>query len=80
MLEVAHIDYWIECTFSEALIYCQFLNINEYRDWRLPTSAEATLHIGYIDAFWHMEDTKFIDDNFECTVAPVRDKLPKIVK
>jgi hypothetical protein len=55
-------------TYDEALLYCQFLDHNDHKDWRIPTKAE---HDEYgIKACWHTERT----DSFPTwNVCPVRD-------
>lgn len=39
--------------YEEALLYCQFLNINDHIDWRLPTVDEL-VSLTYL----HLSDTK----------------------
>lgn len=73
MLKLAPVDCWIECTFTEAVIYCQFLYADGCRDWRLPTEHEAQEHLGNMGSIWHAGDIKFMDDDFICTIIPVRD-------
>ena len=54
-------------TYSEAILYCQFLEYNGYRDWRLPTRDE----FGGNTNIWGW----FIDRNTGqlWRVTPVRD-------
>ena len=41
MIEIAPKDYWIHCTYAEAILYCFLLEIDNKKGWRLPTSLEG---------------------------------------
>ena len=45
-LEIAPREYWIKCTYEEAIIYLEFLEIDGKMDWHLPENykvLESTL-------------------------------------
>jgi hypothetical protein len=50
MIEVAPITY-VKLTYEEAILYCQFLEHNGHRDWRMPTYEEY-YHDKNIGAKW----------------------------
>ena len=59
-------------TYNEAILYCQFLDYNGHRDWRLPTKEEYWDTSGLYGWFsgvnhylWDVDDIGF--------VTPVRD-------
>jgi hypothetical protein len=75
MIEISDEKYRIECTFYEALLYVQFLEIDGKNGWRLPTQDEY-LNIHSIGSYcWYSSDIDdpelFKDHLFWC--IPVRD-------
>ena len=56
-----------EMTYSEAILYCQFLEYNGYRDWRMLTKDEYEKHGSVFD--WYYNDT---GEFSRLRVAPVR--------
>lgn len=56
-------------TYDEAIVYCQFLKYNGYRDWRLPTREDYFL-FGNIYG-WYLDRERTA--NSEHPVKPVRD-------
>lgn len=55
-------------TYEEAILYCQFLNYNGHRDWRMPTYDELDHHMT-LSSWW-------VDDPTSCATwyaTPVRD-------
>lgn len=54
-------------TYEEALLYCQFLEYDGYRDWRMLTIAEYEKHGSLFD--WYLNDPV---SGIWC-VVPVRD-------
>lgn len=67
-----------QMTYKEAVLYCQFLEYNGHRDWRLPTYAEFCQYImsgwnpNSSGLVWFVND-KFFDEINEWYVNPVRD-------
>lgn len=59
-------------TYAESILYCQFLEYNNYNDWRMPTHAdriESGVPGWYIADWTNWEKTLWY-------VTPVRDVLP----
>lgn len=57
-------------TYEEAILYCQFLEYNGHKDWRMPTKAEE-YNVSNRSG-WYLGDV-FSQFNFTYPVAPVRD-------
>jgi hypothetical protein len=55
MLEIAPIsdEYF---TYDNAVIYCQFLEHNGHRDWRMPTWPEHEEYSGQLVGWWVESD------------------------
>jgi hypothetical protein len=53
-------------TYNEALLYCQFCNHNDYKDWRIMTRNEWLPGLGW----YYDHGIKLISRNY---VTPVRD-------
>ena len=67
-----------EMTYGEAILYCQFLEYNGHRDWRLPTQDEYLMDDEIVSGCWHIDwhiDWRTFRGTFSCTllVTPVRD-------
>jgi hypothetical protein len=62
-------------TFDDAVLYCQFLDYNGYRDWRLPTTVEffAYSSTGLVASWFSDDDDHVKGPNTIYTVMPVRD-------
>ena len=54
MIEIAPEQYWITCTFKEAKLYLQFLEIEGKIGWKLPTAYHYNRHFleGLQGDFW----------------------------
>jgi hypothetical protein len=65
MIEIApSTENWM--TYDNAVLYCQFLEYNEHKDWRLPTELEAEEY--ELCACWTQSDRT----TFHWYVVPVR--------
>ena len=66
-----------EMTYDDAILYCQFLEYNGHRDWRLPTRQEYEADIANGSAMaWRWFTNRNIDHSAAFTtywVLPVRD-------
>lgn len=70
-LELAPIESTRLLSYNEALIYCQFLNINDKRDWRLPSwdefcsirkyIARERVHLNTMHAIYWVDDGSTFD-------------------
>ena len=58
-------------TYDEAVLYCQFLDYNGHRDWRLPTLVEWCLCKSSNNNEWYVDD--ITKDTGSWPVLPVRD-------
>jgi hypothetical protein len=66
MIELAPPEYIKYMTLMNAMLYCQFLYIDDKRDWRLPSAQEMSqyknIHIQKIDyAMWFEDDVKLFE-------------------
>lgn len=66
-IETAPQEYWINCTYDEAILYCFSLNIDGKTGWRLPTSSESLFRV-----CWKSDRLPKSSD-FEYRTIPVRD-------
>lgn len=71
MIEIAPVSE-NEVTYSEAVMYCQFLEYNGHRDWRMPTHDEfmATIALG---GSWYNTFNDSYPNTHKQIVIPVRD-------
>ena len=60
-------------SYDEALLYCQFLEYDGHRDWRMPTMDEWTKSDDIKLMSWWIRDPDTIEDGIWLTVEPVRD-------
>ena len=72
MIEIAPEEYWIKCTFDQAIIYCTMLEIDGKKDWRLPTKKEFRDNIKS-DHGWYNSDFGLYYENTFFNCVPVRD-------
>lgn len=69
MIEKAPVSKQLR-TYSEALLYCQFLSYNDHIDWRLPTADEYR----QFDLWgWYYDDPLANTDRGPYQVIAVRD-------
>jgi hypothetical protein len=66
MIELAPPEYMQYMTLMNAMLYCQFLDIDDKRDWRLPSAQEMSrckgIHIQKIDyVMWFEDDVKLFE-------------------
>lgn len=60
-------------TYDDALLYCQFLEYDGYRDWRMPTE-EEWINLDHIQLMsWWRDDVNIKNDGIFLSVVPVRD-------
>ena len=60
-------------TYEEALLYCQFLEYDGHRDWRMPTE-EEWINLDHIELMsWWFDDINIKNDDIFLSVVPVRD-------
>ena len=74
-LEIAPREYWIKCTYNEAIIYCQFLNIDGKIGWRIPSFMEY-LNTNKFDnqyGFYELLSHEKWGSNTKNNCVPVRD-------
>lgn len=66
MIELAPPEYLKRMTLRDAVLYCQFLEIDGKRDWRFPTLNEVKTckHIASMqDAIWLDGDLELVDNS-----------------
>lgn len=60
-------------TYDDALLYCQFLEYDGYRDWCMPTE-EEWINLDHIQLMsWWCDDVNIKNDGIFLSVVPVRD-------
>ena len=60
-------------SYDDALLYCQFLEYDGHRDWRIPTVDEWSKTDDIALMSWWIRDADTIEDGVWLTVVPVRD-------
>ena len=74
-IEIAPTEYWIQCTYPEALLYCTMLKIDGKVGWKIPTYKQYVDNDMFSYSCWlkamNMLDTFWIDEIARC--IPVRD-------
>jgi hypothetical protein len=75
MIEIAPKEYWIQCTYEEAVLYCFTLDIDGKIGWRLPKKDENIIYESSDDNDFVNIFTWQADSGMDCTmrVRPVRD-------
>lgn len=68
-IELASMEYWIDCYYEEAQLYCFSLNIDGKTGWRLPTYDEWGDHHELYGWF----RGKIAGNRAKFTIIPVRD-------
>jgi hypothetical protein len=58
MIEVAPLSTEIRANWHNAVLYCEFLNIDGKKDWRLPTLEELIELDGDLDGKWCWSGTE----------------------
>jgi hypothetical protein len=52
-----------EMMYTDAVLYCQFLEHDGHRDWRMPTAAEYYLNCGDVLGCWFVDRSDALDRN-----------------
>lgn len=69
-IELAPEEYWIECTYDDAMLYCFSLNIDGKTGWRLPLAIEQNFY-DFSSSWCSDVDYRYLDLEWNC--IPVRD-------
>ena len=77
MIEISDKKYWIKGTYDDAIMYCQFLEIDGKKDYRLFNNDMERMNSGntFGRAIWYFEDPTLsginLKEKYLC--VPVRD-------
>lgn len=73
-IEIAPEEYYIRCTYEDALLYCFQLEIDGKTGWRLPNYSESSVEF---TCAWYQNDRAFnsVETGKKFYAIPVRDIL-----
>ena len=74
MIEIAPKKYWIKCTFAEALLYLEFLEIDGKKGWTLFTCKKEADRVALIKPTWNKNHkySSNVTKSYKFTCIPVR--------